>query len=116
MTARHALPKHLPIPAAAPAPVPPLVAEIREIVLRHVADLRFRWTYDAAEAAAFRVLAAPEIADGLKAARTVAELDARHQPRPWRGSSTGFVCTCGAGAHPCPDRRVLDGELAEVPA
>jgi len=108
---RHAMPRHLPKPAA--EPVPPLVAEIREIVLRHLAEIhRFRWTYEAAEAAAFRVLAVPELAGALRARRTLAAIDARHQPRPWRGSSTGYVCTCGAGAHPCAERALIDGGVS----
>lgn len=74
------------------------------------------WSY----AAAGVVLSLPEIAAGRRAqaAMTVlgprlAALDARHQPRDYAGSSTGTVCTCGRGAYPCPERRLLDGDLPE---
>jgi hypothetical protein len=115
---RHALPKRLPKPTE---PVPPLVAEIRDIVLRHLDQIdRFRWTYDAVEAAAFRVLAIRDIAAGLRATSALAELaprltalDARHQPRTW-GDSDIRVCDACQVAWPCTDRLLLDGELAEV--
>jgi hypothetical protein len=96
------------------AETPDLAARMARQFVRHALDLRFPRLEDAAEAAAYRMLADAEIADGLRATRTLAALDARHQPRLWRGSSTGYVCTCGQGAYPCPDRRVLDG--AEQPA
>jgi len=97
--------------------VPPLVAEIRDIFLRHLDEIdRFPYTFDAAEAAAFRVLAASDIAAGLRATTALDELaprltalDARHQGRPWAGSSTGYVCTAGCGAHPCIDSQILNG-------
>lgn len=93
------------------------VAErIADIFVRHGRDLRLPRLEDAAIAAGYRVLAEDDIAAGLRALPVLAALDARHQPRPWAGSSTGYVCSCGAGAHPCADRRVLDGKLTEAAA
>jgi len=106
--------------------VPPLVDEIPARKARLAAiindawlriDKNHRW-YDAAIWAVVRIEADSEIAAGLRAttaldelAPRLAELDARHQPRPWQGSSTGFVCTAGCGAHPCIDSQILNGQV-----
>lgn len=101
--------------------VPPLVDEIRDIFLRHLDEIdRFPWTYDAAEAAAFRVLAIAEVAAGLRDTGLLVELAPRlsalhalHQPRRWSGSDV-VVCDHCQAAWPCRDRQILSGELAEV--
>jgi len=97
--------------------VPPLVAEIRDIFLRHLDEIdRFPYTFDAAEAAAVRVLADAAIAAGLRDTRLLAELaprlaelDARHQPRAWSESSAVTVCRSCRTNWPCTDRQILDG-------
>ena len=78
--------------------------------------------YDAAQYAAVRILADAEIAAGLRDTDLLAELgprlavlDARHQPRRWAQSDV-VVCRSCHTAYPCADRRVLDGQLAEVAA
>jgi hypothetical protein len=90
--------------------LPETTARLAAIVNRawlEIAD-NPRW-YDAAQWAAVRILADREIAAGIRALPVIAALDARHQPRPWAGSSTGCVCTAGCGAYPCIDRQILDG-------
>lgn len=89
-----------------------LARRIAAQFVRHGVDLRFPRLEDAAEAAAYRVLADEEIAAGLAALPVLAALDARHQPREWAGSPSGYVCCCGRGAHPCDVRQVLDGQDA----
>lgn len=102
------------------AGTPELAARMAQQFIRHAHDLRFDRLEDAAEAAAYRILAEEEIADGLRALPTLtallprlAALDARHQPRTW-GESAIQVCDACQTAWPCPDRLLLDG--AEQPA
>jgi len=102
-----------------PVQVPPLVDEIRDIVLRHLDALdKFPWTYDAAEAAAFRILAITEVAAGLRDTRLLGELgprlaalDALHQPHRWSAESTVIVCSHCHTGWKCRDRQILDGEV-----
>jgi hypothetical protein len=63
--------------------------------------------------AAVRILADDTIRHALAAADVVADLDREHQPVAWAVGSDVVVCTCGRGAHPCPDRVILDRLLAD---
>ena len=88
-----------------------LAARMTEIIERHVSDLRFPWTRDAAEAASYRCLADPDIAAGLAALPVLGAIEALHAPRRWSSESAVTVCAHCQTAWPCETRKVLDGEL-----
>lgn len=88
---------------------PGLAAAIAEQIDRHAADLRITRHWQ--EAAAYRILAIREIADGLRAAAVVEQLAAEHQPRTWVGG-TATVCACCNTAWPCGVRQAIDGPAA----
>lgn len=102
MTARH---------ASEGAALPQRIADQFE---RHALDLRFPRLADAALAAAYRVLADSEIADGLRARAIVAAIDTMHQPRTWTGGSV-TVCDHCSTAWPCETKRLTSGEANGLP-
>lgn len=105
--------------AAPETPSSPLHAQAARIMRRAAGNLALddeTWPHVAAGV----VFSLPEIARGQAALEREAELlprwlalDAAHQPRPWQGSSSGFVCTCGRGGHPCDVRQILDGHIPD---
>lgn len=93
-----------------------LHARIARLARTAAADIRIpdgEW----ADALAVIVLALPEVTRAFEAGRTLQDVLARlallhdrHRPVRWHEESETVVCSCGAGAYPCTDRRILDGE------
>jgi hypothetical protein len=69
----------------------------------------FVWRTDGPRIAALAVLGQPRLADALRAADVVAQLDRAHQPRRWSDDSDTVVCDVCQRAYPCPTRDALDG-------
>ena len=97
-----------------------LAARMADTIFRYMADLRFQWATDAAQAAAYRLLADTEIAAGLRDTDLLAELgprlaalDALHSPRRWAHSDV-VVCDHCNRNWPCESRRLLDGKAVKT--
>ena len=97
-----------------------LAARMADTIFRYMADLRFLWATDAAQAAAYRLLADAEIAAGLRDTELLAELGPRlaaldelHSPRRWAQSDVVVCDHCQTGWK-CTDRQILDGEAVKT--
>lgn len=78
---------------------PDIVGRVAQIIDRHAADLRI--THHWEEAAAYRILADPEIRAGLKAVEVLERLRTQHRPARWAGDSQTVVCRACQQAFPC---------------